>query len=114
MVHTSHLLTYVTVVQSGSITGAACELHYAQSTVTAHIQALERAVGALLLFRSCTGVSVTPEGERMYGYARGVCLLLEDAIANVGRRDEESDAQSPGRRQQDALAGHRTIRSLTS
>ncbi|HZG72850.1 MAG TPA: LysR family transcriptional regulator [Chondromyces sp.] len=43
-----HLITFQTIVEVGSYTGAALKLGYTQSTITSHIQALEREIGGEL------------------------------------------------------------------
>lgn len=40
-----HLVTFQAILETGSYTGAAVNLGYTQSTLTAHIQALESEIG---------------------------------------------------------------------
>jgi DNA-binding transcriptional LysR family regulator len=56
------LRSFLAVVRTGGITAAAAELGFVQSTVTAHVQALERLTGVRLLERLPTGTSPTPAG----------------------------------------------------
>lgn len=88
-VDVTHLQTFVMVVRAGSITAASRRLHYAQSTVSTHIQALERTYSVTLLRRTQAGVELTRDGERMYGYARSMCLLHADALRSMGLSDED-------------------------
>lgn len=64
-----------------SVTRAARNLNYAQSTVTAQIQNLEESVGAALFDRSHRQLSLTAAGLRLLPYAR----IIIDA-AEEGRR----------------------------
>lgn len=43
-----HLITFQTIIEIGSYTGAASQLGYTQSTITAHIQSLEEEIGGHL------------------------------------------------------------------
>ncbi|MDZ4627338.1 LysR family transcriptional regulator, partial [Bacillus cereus] len=43
-----HLITFRTIVDVGSYTNAAIKLGYTQSTITSHIQALEKEIGGQL------------------------------------------------------------------
>ncbi len=72
--------TFTAVVRTGSFTAAARELGYVQSTVTGHLQALERRLGTRLLDRLPSGAVPTDAGARLLPYA--VQLLdLETRIA---------------------------------
>lgn len=61
------------VVDCGSITKAAAQLHMTQSTASRHLQALEFEYGGRLLDRSTAGLSPTPLGLMLYPYS---CDLL--------------------------------------
>jgi DNA-binding transcriptional LysR family regulator len=78
-----HLETFVYVLRVGSITRAASDLHYSQSSVTAHIQALERDIDARLLDRATTGVTATPAGERLKFYAQIILALCDEVLSAV-------------------------------
>ncbi|MGV9449824.1 LysR family transcriptional regulator [Streptomyces sp. NPDC003635] len=64
-----------------SVTRAARNLNYAQSTVTAQIQNLEESVGAALFDRSRRRLALTEAGVRLLPYAE----IIIDA-AEAGRR----------------------------
>jgi DNA-binding transcriptional LysR family regulator len=67
------LSTFCTVVESGSLTAASRRLGYAQSTVTAQLQALEGSVGAPLFERAGRRVALTHAGREAYDRA---CVVL--------------------------------------
>ena len=65
------------VSRTGSVTGAAKELHYSQPSVSHHLSRLEAATGAKLVQRVGRGIRLTPEGQ----------LLANRATEIVGRVD---------------------------
>lgn len=69
--------SFLAVAQSGSFTDAAAELGYTQSTVTAHVQKLERQLGSRLLDRLPGGVVVTEVGVTVLEHAEA--LLMAEA-----------------------------------
>ncbi|WP_326605864.1 LysR family transcriptional regulator [Streptomyces sp. NBC_01799] len=81
-----HLKSFRAVAQSLSFTKAAAELHYAQSSVTEQIQALEAELGTKLFERSNRKLRLTSAGIRLREYADQVLLLIDEA-ATVGVLD---------------------------
>lgn len=73
------LRTFLAVVRTGGITAAAAELGFVQSTVTAHVQALERLARTRLLDRHPSGASPTAAGSLFAERARQI-LDLEDRL----------------------------------
>lgn len=63
-VDTRVITTFVALARTGSFTAAATELHLAQSTVTAHIQTLERELRLRLFDRLPSGAVLTESGRR--------------------------------------------------
>ncbi|MEU8029878.1 LysR family transcriptional regulator [Streptomyces sp. NPDC049099] len=84
-----HLRTFETVARTLSVTQAARELHYAQSSVSDQIQALERELGVELLDRSQRRVRLTPQGVTLSEYAERLLKLLEEARWAVSRPGAE-------------------------
>ena len=72
------LTTFCAVVESGSVTGASQRLGYAQSTVTAQVQALEASIGLPLFARSGKRLALTPMGHEAYDRARVVIRGVDD------------------------------------
>ncbi len=75
------------VAELGSFTLAAEALFLSQPTVTAHIQALEKALGTRLFDRLGRRVVLTPAGEVLYQYARKMLALREQAKESLRRLD---------------------------
>jgi DNA-binding transcriptional LysR family regulator len=72
-----HLKVLVAVARHGSVTEAAKQLGYSQSSVSHHLSRLEAATGAELVQRVGRGIRLTPDGE----------LLASRATEIVGRVD---------------------------
>jgi len=80
MLNIYHLNTFCTIVAEGSFSRAAEALHLTQPTVSAQIQALERAVGARLFERSAQGIALTQAGRLLHGYALQLLELSARAM----------------------------------
>ncbi|MGW7409331.1 LysR family transcriptional regulator [Streptomyces sp. NPDC054833] len=97
------LVTFEKVATVLSFTGAAAELKYAQSSVTAQIRALESDLGAELFDRLGSRIRLTEAGERLLPYARRMIELAEEARTAVADADEPAGTLAIG-----------TMESLTS
>ncbi|MFZ4896338.1 LysR family transcriptional regulator [Plantibacter sp. Mn2098] len=77
-----HLRTFLTVQRTGSFTDAAALLGVSQPTVSAHVQALEAALGYPVLVRDRSGARVTTKGAAL---AREVAVHIDalDDIASL-------------------------------
>ena len=75
----------IALIEAGSFTRAAVKLSLSQPSLTKQIQNLEEAVGSRLVNRGATGISLTPEGQIIYGYAKRTIRLREDAKERVVR-----------------------------
>jgi DNA-binding transcriptional LysR family regulator len=75
----TQLKTFRLVAATGSFTQAAAALHYAQSSVTAHIQALEGDLGVQLFQRLPRRVVLTPAGARLLKEADALLQQVEQA-----------------------------------
>lgn len=65
-----HLYTFLVVAEDGGFTRAAARLGYAQSSITAQIQALETELGVLLFDRLGKRIVLTEAGRRLLPHAR--------------------------------------------
>ena len=83
------LKTFVAVAREGSITRASELLHLSQPAVSAHIKAMEDALGLSLFERIPRGMSLTREGERLLARAEQTLAahreLLDEATRIKGR-----------------------------
>ncbi|WP_018099407.1 LysR family transcriptional regulator [Sinorhizobium meliloti] len=82
MLNLTQLSSFVMLQQTGSFTETAARLGLGQSTVTQHIQRLERSLGRQLVLRDTHQVRLTAEGEALLGYARGM-LELNGKVASL-------------------------------
>ncbi|WP_033217131.1 LysR family transcriptional regulator [Kitasatospora phosalacinea] len=80
-----HLRTFEAVARTLSMTRAARELHYAQSSVSDQVQALERELGVELVDRSRRRIRLTAQGEVLSSYTGRILTLLEEARSAVSR-----------------------------
>jgi DNA-binding transcriptional LysR family regulator len=75
----------IALIEAGSFTRAAVKLSLSQPSLTKQIQNLEEAVGSRLVNRGATGISLTQEGQIIYGYAKRTIRLREDTKERVVR-----------------------------
>jgi len=73
----------VAVHRTGSVSGAAAQLHYGQPTISHHLRRLEAETGSVLLQRIGRGVRLTPEGERLARRGEEILGLLARAEAEL-------------------------------
>ena len=90
------LRTFQAVAARQSVTRAAAALGYAQSSVTAQIQALEEDVGVPLFDRIGRRVELTKAGQAMVSYADRILALANEARAVVGNDRKPSGALTIG------------------
>jgi LysR family nitrogen assimilation transcriptional regulator len=74
---------YIAVVDCGSLSRAARQVHIAQSALSTQIPALEAELGVQLIHRSHNGISTSEAGKVFYEYAQGMLKHLSDARAAV-------------------------------
>ena len=77
------LETFVAVAEHGSFSSAALAIHRSQSRVSAHVAALEQALGAPLFDRRHRPVELTDAGEAFLPHARQALLSLEQGSAAI-------------------------------
>ncbi|MCP6330161.1 LysR family transcriptional regulator, partial [Klebsiella pneumoniae] len=63
---TTQLKAFHIVAQSGGFSQAARDMAISQSTLSAHVRELEALSGVNLLERKPRGVSLSPQGERLF------------------------------------------------
>ena len=91
MLDLQHLKTFRVAAFTNNFTRAAAMLGYCQSTVTTHIMALERELGAVLFIRDrfSKTVVLTEEGRHALEYA-GRLLALANETKTVVQTGRES------------------------
>ncbi len=85
------LLTLQAVHRQGSVSGAASVLRITPSAVSQQLAALERSTGVALLDRSERAVRLTAAGVTLLGAAAQIETAIDDAAAELGRRQVSLD-----------------------
>ncbi len=80
------LRVFVEVVRQKSFSRAAENIFLSQPTVSAHIKALEKEVGAPLLDRSQREVALTEAGKILFRYAQQLLGFKEEALATIQKK----------------------------
>lgn len=107
------LATFLAIVREGSFVRAAERLGYAQSTVTLHVQELERELGAPIVDRSHRRLVLTEAGRLLERHAAGLVRGMDElretvaGVANGGAGHVRLGAVEPaaGERLGPILAG---------
>jgi DNA-binding transcriptional LysR family regulator len=86
MLNPTQLKVLEAVARHGSVTEAAKELHYSQSSVSHHLGRLEAGTGAKLIQRVGRGIRLTPEGELLAQRATEVLGRLNAASVELAAR----------------------------
>ncbi len=84
---------FLSIADSGSITGAARALRVSQPTLTVAIQRLEEQLGTTLLLRGRSGATLTQTGEELLHHAKEVFSVLgraEERIRGLEKDDTGS------------------------
>ncbi len=74
---------FASVVQHGSMSGAARALGMSTSAVSQQVRLLERAGGVTLLHRSTRRLALTEAGERYHAHCAALCAAAEQARAEL-------------------------------
>lgn len=86
------LEVFVTVAELGSFTKASQALFLSQSTVSSHIQFLERSLGITLFARDVKKkITLTEAGQAIYPHAKGIlerCRFLTEAVVSNQEQQE--------------------------
>jgi DNA-binding transcriptional LysR family regulator len=80
-----HLRYFVAVVEAGSITAAAAQLHLSQPSLSVAVSQLEADVGVRLLERSPRGARPTSAGRFLLDAASRLLGEVDDVVAALGR-----------------------------
>ena len=77
------LFVFTKVVEHNSFSKAAEEIFLSQSTVSSHVQALERTFNTRLFDRVGREIILTPFGSRLYQWALKLLLLKDEALLDL-------------------------------
>lgn len=79
------LKTFVAVARGGSIARAAQRVHLSQPAVSAHIKAVEDALGLALFERTSRGMSLTRDGQRLLAKAEQTLAAHQELMDEAAR-----------------------------
>ncbi|WP_298717662.1 LysR substrate-binding domain-containing protein [uncultured Oceanisphaera sp.] len=83
------LVTFVSIVDTGSISKAAVALHRTQAAISIQLKKLEESTGKQLLNRTYNKISLTREGEVLLAYARRILALADEAYHAISEDEIE-------------------------
>ncbi|WP_407971879.1 LysR family transcriptional regulator [Burkholderia pyrrocinia] len=83
--------TFVRIVEAGSLSAAAAQLHTTQPTISRRLQALERSLGVRLLQRTTHTMRLTVDGERCFKRAKELLANWAAFEADLRGAQEEPD-----------------------
>jgi len=89
MAYLLQLRTFVEVYRAGSLSRAASQLGLSQPAVSAHIQALEAAIGKPLFVRQARGVSPTALADDLALQSAGHLDALEQQLSSAKSRSQQ-------------------------
>lgn len=89
MAYLLQLRTFVEVYRAGSLSRAASQLGLSQPAVSAHIQALEAAIGKPLFIRQARGVSPTALADDLALQSAGHLDALEQQLSSAKSRSQQ-------------------------
>lgn len=79
---------FVGIVEAGSFTKAAAELHVAQSALSLHVRQMEERYGVSLFVRERTGIRLTEQGEKLLVHARIILNQLAQAESELSNKSD--------------------------
>jgi DNA-binding transcriptional LysR family regulator len=93
MISLYELKIFHTVIQSGSFSRAAQSLFLTQSSISQHIDSLEKQLGVQLFIRGNRGVSLTSDGKRLEKYADKLLKLTVEMERDLTRVENLEDGR---------------------
>ena len=84
MLNTQHLITFKTLVETGSFTQTARKLGLTQPAVSQHIQKLEKGLGEALLIRHGRSTELTEAGDVLYQHVIDLGECYDSFVAKWG------------------------------
>lgn len=89
LMRTEGIVTFVAVVESGSISEAARRLRLSKSVVSERLAELEKTLGALLLQRTTRKLTLTESGQAFLERARRIAEEMETAAEEIAEQRGE-------------------------
>lgn len=86
----SDLRIFKTVAQTGTVSGAAKELSYVQSNVTARVKKLEATLNTPLFHRHQKGMILTPEGKRLLEHTNEIFHIVSKIEKTLQNKETPS------------------------
>lgn len=83
------LRSFVTIVESGSMTRAASRLFMTQSAISMQIKRLETNLGLSVFDRSSQGMTTTVEGEQLLHFANRMLAINDEGMSRLTSPDYE-------------------------
>ena len=83
MLDTDQLKSFVAIVDTGSFTRAAEQVHKTQSAVSMNIRKIEEMLGKKLFLKDGRGVKLSTDGEKLIDYARDILKLEAQAMHSL-------------------------------
>lgn len=83
------LRSFVTIVESGSMTRAASRLFMTQSAISMQIKRLETNLGLSVFDRSSQGMTTTIEGEQLLHFAHKMLAINDEGMSRLTSPDYE-------------------------
>jgi len=80
---------FVTIVEQQSFSGAAKELHLSASTVSKQLSKLEDRLGAQLIDRSTTTLSITQSGLNFYEQCKDILQRVDQAEISLAQEQQD-------------------------
>lgn len=79
------LRTFIAVVDNGSVTRAALQIHRSQSAISMQIKRLEQQLGQVLFERTNRSLLLTQQGKELIVFARRLLNLNDQALIALGQ-----------------------------
>ncbi|GGX66101.1 LysR family transcriptional regulator [Saccharospirillum salsuginis] len=77
------LRAYIAVVDTGSLTRAARQVHRTQAALSMQMKRLEEQAGCSLFFKEGRNLELTPDGKQLVSYARRLLALHDEALSQL-------------------------------
>ncbi|CAN7278456.1 LysR family transcriptional regulator [Rhizobium sp. LjRoot30] len=86
MMRTEGIVTFVAVVEGGSISEAARRLRLSKSVVSERLAELEKTLGSVLVHRTTRKLTLTEDGLAFLERARRITREMEEAVTDMSER----------------------------